>query len=247
MVMEAMVMTGLIFVMLTVGNAESRTSASYRLESDSINFGGGLGSSTAYTLESTMGEVATGISSSTSYSLRAGYQQMQEVFISLSEPQNVTLTPSIGGLSGGVAIGSTSVLVLTDSPSGYELTLVAANAPAMRKGADTIADYVPAAAPNADPGLITDPTDAHFGYSIGGTDMAQHFKNNGVLCGVGSNTTASFCWQGLSTSSRVIANGDANQPVGASTTLFFKVELGTGVAVPPGEYIATTTVTALPS
>jgi hypothetical protein len=244
--MESMVMTGVLLFLLTVVDAEVRSSASYRLESDSINFGGGLASSTNYTLESTAGEVATGISDSASYSLRAGYQQMQEVFISLSDPGIVQLTPPIGGLTGGEANGSTTVLVITDSPSGYELSIVAENAPAMQKGVDTIADYTPVATPNADPSFITDATDVHLGYSIGGEDMSQHFRNNSSICGVGSNTDAEFCWEGLSTAPRVIAEGVANQPQGASTTIFFRVELGSNVAVPPGEYVATTTLTALP-
>lgn len=245
-VMESMVMTGVLLVLLGVVSAQVRTSPSYQLESDSINFGGGLSTSTNYSLESTAGEIATGPSDSATYSLRAGYQQMQEVFISLSAPGDVILTPSIGGLTGGVASGSASVLVTTDSPSGYALTIEAENEPAMQKGFDTIADYVPVATPNADPSFVIDATDVHFGYSIGGSDMSQHFKNNSSLCSVGTNTTAQFCWEGLSTTTRMIASGAANQPSGASTTLYFRVGLGSNVAVPPGEYVATTTLTALP-
>lgn len=236
-----------VLVLLSVSFAQVRTSPSYRLESDSVNFAGGLSTSTNYSLESTAGEVATGRSDSASYSLRAGYQQMQEVFLSMTAPANVVLTPDLGGLTGGVANGSTSVMVLTDSPSGYLLTLTAAAAPAMQKGSDVINDYVPVATPNPDPSFITGLNDVHFGFSPQGDDVVSRYRNNGAICNTGGVlSTPEVCWDGLSTTPRSIATGDANQPSGATTTLYFRVGIGGGTAVPPGEYVATTTLTALP-
>ncbi len=243
---ETLVLTGVILSILLVGEAQVRTSTSYKLESDSINFGGGLSSSSNYSLESTGGEIATGKSDSASYSLRAGYQQMQEVFISMTAPGNVIMTPSIGGLTGGTANGSTSVNVITDSPSGYSLTIRAESSPAMQKGADTINDYVPEASPNPDPSFITAATDAHFGFSPQGSDVVLRYRNNSSICSAGSLSTAEVCWDGFSTSEKLLASGGDNQPSGATTTLYFKVELGGNVTRPPGAYIATTTLTALP-
>jgi hypothetical protein len=244
---QSIVLTSLCLGSLAVTGAQVRTSSSYQLQSDSINFGGGLSTSTNYSLESTAGEIATGPSDSASYSLRAGYQQMQAVFISLAGWQDVVLEPPLGGLTGGTSNGSTSVVVLTDSQSGYELTISSENAPAMQKGIDSIADYVPVAMPNTDFVFTTSGTDAHFGFSPEGSDIVVRFKDNGSVCGINTTDTPLACWDGLSTSDIVIAQGLANQPDGATTTIHFRVGIGgSAPAITAGTYIATTTLTAIP-
>ncbi len=242
---EAIVMTVLVLVILAVAEAEVRTSSSYRLESDSINFAGGLSTSTNFTLESTAGEIATGLSSSTNYQLRAGYQQMQEVFISMTAPSDIVMSPSIAGITGGIANGTTSVTILTDSQSGYTMTLSAESAPAMNSGGNSIADYVALSAPNPDFNFNTSPSQAHFGFSPQGADVLQRFLNNGSICNNGSFSTLN-CWEGIGTSNKLVAQGLANQPSGTVTNLSFRVELGGSIVVPEGEYVATTTLTALP-
>lgn len=234
-----------VFYYQTVA-AQVRQSTSYQIQSDSVNFGGGLSSSTNYSLESTAGEVATGPSDSASFSLRAGYQQMQEVFISLAGAANVTMAPSIPGVSGGTANGSTTVTVVTDSSSGYQLTISAEGAPAMQKDADTIPDYVPVGDP--DYVFTIGAADSYFGYSPEGVDVVQRFLDNGTdTCNTGSNETAFSCWDGLSTSDVTISSDtNANHPNGATTTVFFRVGVGGSVVQPPGTYTATTTLTALP-
>ena len=246
LLIQTSVLTLICLLLLTVSFAQVRESPSYQLQSDSINFGGGLSSSTNYSLESTAGEVATGDSDSATYRLRAGYQQMQEVFLSITEAADVTLLPAIGGLTGGTSNGSTSVVVLTDSPSGYELTLAAESAPAMRSDPYTIADYVPVANPTADFTFTTTDPQAHFGFSPSGADIVTAFRDNGATCGVGALDTNLACWQGLSTTDIVIAQGAANQPSGATTTLNFRVGVGATAGVIIGTYIATTTLTAVP-
>ena len=86
------------------------SSSNYKIESDSVNFGGGLSESASYRLESTAGEVATGDSSSASFRLHAGYQQMHETYIAFDDPaDDVTMSPSLGGITGGTSNGATSV------------------------------------------------------------------------------------------------------------------------------------------
>jgi hypothetical protein len=247
LLLQSVIITAILFASLMLAVAEVRTSNNYQLQSDSINFGGGLSDSASYDLESTAGEIATGLSDSSSYSLRAGYQQMQEVSISISAAADVVMAPNIGGITGGTANGSTSVSVLTDSPGGYQLSIQAENAPAMRKDPDTIADYVPAASPNPDISFLTIPTQAHFGFSPEGDDIVDRFRDNGSLCNVvdGDNTPL-VCWDGLSVSEKIIAQGSANQPSGATTTIHFRVEVGGNIVIPEGDYIATTTLTAIP-
>lgn len=243
---QSTVATILIVSFLSVVQAEVRSSTNYKLESDSINFGGGLATSSNYSLESTAGEVATGLSTSTSYNLKAGYQQMNEVFISITQASSVAMLPNIGGLTGGTSNGSTTVIVTTDSSSGYQLTIRADDSPAMQKGVDTISDYVPLADPSADMSFSVSSTDVHFGFSPESDDLVQKWQDNSSVCGLGSNNTLLTCWDGLSTSDQVVAQGSANQPFGATTTIHFRVGLGSNVNVVPGDYIATSTLTALP-
>ncbi len=243
--LEAGLVTALVVGSFLVVQAEVRTSPSYQLQSDSINFSGGLSTSSNYALESTAGEVATGNSDSASYSLRAGYQQMQEVFLSMTAPADVVMSPNLGGITGGVANGTTNVVITTDGPAGYELTISAENSPAMQMGAESIANYVTDASPEADYTFTTDPTEAYFGFSPEGNDIDDRYRDNGAACGVGVLDTSLACWDAVVTTPVVIASGPANQPLGATTTLRFRVEIGNAAPVLAGTYIATTTLTAV--
>ncbi len=243
---QAGLLTVLMLSVISISGAQVMTSPSYQIQSDSVNIGGGLSSSTNYIQESTIGEVATGPSDSTGYSLRAGYQQMQTVFLSLSTPNDITMAPNLLGLTGGTSNGSTTFTVITDGPSGYQLTIAAENSPAMQSGANTIADY--------DAGVVTDyifdapAGEAYFGFSPEGVDVVQAFlDNNASVCGVGSFDASLACWDGLSTAETVIASsGGSNHPSGATTTLNFRVGIGSGAGVISGVYTATSTITALP-
>lgn len=242
----SLILTPLLFLGLESVGAQVMQSTNYRIGSDSVNAGGGLATSTTYSLESTTGEVATGESGSATYNLKAGYQQMQEVFISLSAVSTVLMTPSIPGISGGTANGSTTVTVTTDSPSGYTLTIKAEQNPAMQKDGESIADYTPAGA-NPDYTFTTTATDAHFGYSPSGVDVVQRFKDGAGVCNAGTDETPLQCWDGLSLTDETIASKtSANHPYGATTTVYFRVGVGGSVIQAPGTYTATTTLTALP-
>jgi hypothetical protein len=242
---RALVLTPVILASLSIVGAQVMESNNYHIQSDSINFGGGLSTSTNYSLESTAGESGTGESESASYSLKAGYQQMLESYISISDFAAVTMSPSIPGVSGGYADGSTTVRVITDSPSGYTLSIASVSDPALTKGSDSIADYAPVgAAP--DYTYITDASDAHFGYTPEGSDIVSRFKDNGSACNTGGLDTSLACWDGLSTSEEIIAQSTgSNHPSGTVTTLNFRVGIGGMVVQTPGSYTATTTITAL--
>lgn len=231
---------------LSIGLAQVMQSSSYQIQSDSVNVGGGYSTSSSYTMESTVGEVATGRSTSTSYALNAGYQQMQDAYLAMIVGLSVALSPSIPGVSGGVASGSTTVQVITDNLAGYQLTIQASNDPAMQSGANTIADYVPAGlAP--DYTFTTGVADAHFGFSPNGADVVDRYRVVGSLCNEGGGSVApGHCWDGLSTVPVAIAaTSSANHPLGTETVIDFKVGIGGSVVQPEGVYVATTTVTAL--
>ena len=228
--------------------AQVRTSPNYQIQSDSVNVGGGLSTSTNYTQESTFGEVATGPSDSTIYSLRAGYQQLQAVYLSLAVSGDVVMDPELPGVTGGIANGSTTVTVTTDSPGGYRLSIQSKNDPAMQSDVETIANYSPGAAPSYD--FVTGQSNVHFGFSPDGADIVGRFRHNGGnLCDQPGGTTATplQCWDGVSTTPMVIAEAVGPRfPTGATTTLHFRVGIGGATVVSPGVYTATTTVTALP-
>jgi len=239
------VLTVLLLSTLGISEAQVRSSSNYQMQSDSINIGGGLSSSTSYVQESTIGEVGTGLSNSTTYNLHAGYQQMQEIFLSLATTGDVVMTPNLPGLTGGTSNGSTTLTVLTDNPAGYSLTIEAENNPAMQSGTETIADYSAGAEP--DFSFSIGSADAHFGFSPEGVDISQPWRDFGGVCNTGSGDSSLACWDGLSTTATVIAEGiGANHPAGATTTVNFRVGIGSAAAVVAGIYTATTTVTALP-
>jgi len=226
--------------------AQVMTSPSYQIQSDSLNFGGVYSSSTNYKLEDTFGELGTGVSTSTTYKLSAGYQQMQETFITMTAASNVTLLPSIPGVTGGTATGTTAVNVSTDSPSGYELSILASSSPAMLGPGDSYADYVPdGPVPDYAFGIVA--TTSEFGYSPEGSDLVQRFLNTaGNVCGSGSLDGDDACWDGLTTSPVVIARDtNPNHPAGATTTLEFRADAGASRNQLAGTYTATTTLTAL--
>lgn len=233
------------FVLLATSSvlwAQVRNSASYQMERDSLSTGGGAGTSSSYALNSTVGEVATGRSTSSSYILSAGFQQQPEVTLALGGGAPVVMAPDIGGVSGGLSFGSSTLNASTDGAAGYQLTIRSSSSPAMQSGVNTIADYAPAGAA-ADTTFLTTATDAHFGYSPYGPDITNRFRSDGATCGSGSASTTA-CWDGLSTSAQAIASAaGANAPAGASTTIYFRVGVGGSVTQPPGVYIATTTVT----
>jgi hypothetical protein len=243
--LQSFVLTALIFSVVSVGLAQVRSSTNYQIQSDSINVGGGYSSSTNYQQESTVGEVATGRSTSTSYSLRAGYQQMQEVFLSLAGAADLTMDTALGGLTGGTSSASGTYTVITDNPAGYQLTIEAQNAPAMQKGSDSIADYDDGGV--ADTTFTVGATEALFGYTVDGVDTSQYFLDSAGTCGSGSTDSSFACWTGLNTAPHTVAQGPAaNQPDGATTTVHFRIGIGGNAMVIAGEYVATTTITALP-
>ena len=241
----SVILTIVALISIQLGFAQVATSTNYQLQSDSINFGGGLSTSTNYRQESTFGELGTGQGTSTNYQLRAGYQQMQEVYLSMTAPTDVLMSPNLDGITGGTSNGSTTVVVTTDSPSGYSLTIESVNNPAMQSSASSIPDYVHGA--DADFSFAVTPGAASFGFSPSSADVVQVFRDNTSLCGVGSADATQACWAGLSTVPTAVSQGaGSNHPSGAATTFYFRVGVGANAGVLSGLYTATTTLTALP-
>ncbi|MEI7463083.1 MAG: hypothetical protein WCK03_01650 [Candidatus Taylorbacteria bacterium] len=222
---------------------EMMTSPNYRIQSDSMNFGGTRSVSGSYISEDSMGEIATGYASSTNYILHAGYQQMHDVQLVVVPPTSFYLSPNIGGITGGVSNGSTTFSVMTDDAAGYSVTIQASSSPALTFGSYSFADYAPTGL-NPDFTFASSSNTSSFGFSVKGSDADVRFFDNASQCGVGSSQTTNACWDGLSTSSKMIANRTtSNQPAGTVTTLNFRAASGNNHVQIGGTYTATTTIT----
>jgi hypothetical protein len=228
--------------------AQSMQSGTYRIDFDSVNVGGGQSQSGTYLLEDTAGEVGTGYASSTTYNLHAGYQQMHEVYMTISSASDVVMSPSIGGITGGTSNGSTAVTVTTDSGTGYQLLIKASSSPALVSGSNSFADYTPISS-DPDYNFNIDPTASEFGFSPEGTDVtSRYLDDNGSFCNSGGSSNSNTCWDPLSTTNATISqNAGPNTPLGTQTVIKFRAASGASHMQPAGTYIATTTLTALPN
>jgi hypothetical protein len=219
----------------------------YQMKSDSINFGGGRSSSGSYIVEDTLGEISSGHSTSTSFNLYAGYQQMNLTFFSITPAPDVSMSPSIAGLSGGTSNGTTSVAVITDNSAGYEINIKASTSPSLKSSDDSFSDYV-SVGENPDYDFSFDTDESVFGMSVYGDDITSDFKNNNSdACGTGSTITYQKCWDGLSISDNLIVQSTAsNHPLGTETEILFRAGSGSGAYLTEGDYEAQITLTILP-
>lgn len=227
--------------------AATMSSTHYMISADSINTGGdSYSTSTNYDLGDTVGEVGTGYSTSTNYQVSAGYWASSQVWISLSSGGNLNLG-SISGIGGATATGSLAYIATTNNADGYELEVSATSSPAMTSASSNIPDYSPSGS-NPDYNFtLSSSADARFGFSPAGTDVVARYKNNGSSCNTGSSSTLGTCWDGFSTSNKVISSTSTpNNPNGATTTVEFEVKLGSArLQDPTNPYQATIVVTAL--
>jgi hypothetical protein len=234
-----------VLVPLPLAFAYVSSSTNYRIQLDSINMGGGLSTSTSYRVEDTLGESGVGTSSSATYQIKAGYQQMREVYIAITAPADITLTPSILSVGGGTGNGSAVWTVTTDNEAGYTMNIRASTSPALVSGANTFANYVPAAA-DPDFTFTTPAAASRFGFTPEGTDIVQKFKDNGTTCNTGALDTASACWFPLlTTTETVVTRTSSNHPSGTQTTVRFRAVSGASNVQPIGSYGATSTLTVL--
>ena len=174
--------------------------------------------------------------------------------VSFSTPaSNVTLGPSLGGLTGGTSNGGTQVIVVTNDHLGYSMTLTASSSAGMlgnTNQANTIPAYVPASGVTPDFAFSVPANKAYFGYTAEASttvDLAAGFKDNGTICGTGTNDTVNACWLNASTTAVTIVNRSTQTAAsGATTTLKFRVQINANPspAIPDDTYVATTTLTA---
>lgn len=186
--------------------------------------------------------------SSTCNTISAGYRQADASYtISISSPSDVTMSPNIGGLSGGTGNGSAAWTVITDNPAGYEASIKSSTSPAMQSGAYSFANYTTSVVGTPDYNWSVASADSEFGFTVEGSYVVGKFLDNGSsACATGSSNTVDKCWYPFAVSDEtVVSSSSANSPGGTATTVKFRAESGSGHFQQEGSYAATITVTAV--
>lgn len=168
---------------------------------------------------------------------------------------DVTLSPSLSGITGGTSNGGTQVRIHTNDTSGYTLTLKASSSAGMIGNVSS--DVIPALSSTTAgvPDFGFDSTTvsantARFAYTVEAsstTDLDPSFRDNGSVCNTGAGDTVDKCWLNASTTNETIINRSTSTPAsGSTTTLKFRVVLQSNPSPSLSEdtYVATTTLTA---
>ena len=181
------------------------SSGNYKIQSDnSLTPTSGLGTSTNYIFRDTMGQVSSGISSSNSYQIKAGFQQMQEVSLSVSAPGDINLAPDIPGISGGSATADSYWSVQTDSSAGFDMKINASTLPALKlppDGTYYFDDYSATPTYNWSVGSNS----AKFGFAVipaTAVAVSSTLKDNGSACGLGNSV--GNCWAGFNGTTPIV-------------------------------------------
>ncbi|TSC54205.1 MAG: hypothetical protein LiPW30_736 [Parcubacteria group bacterium LiPW_30] len=224
-------------------------SGNYRIESDnSLTPTGGAQSSANYIFKDTMGELSTGLSDSASYKLKAGYQEMQEAFLTVSAPADASMTPSIPGITGGAANATILWNVIADGPAGFAMVINASTDIAMKLDASYyFDDYSPALAGTPDYSWGVDAGVAEFGFTVESAttaDTVANFKDNGSACNTGALNTADKCWLDFNgaTNINVINRSSRTGVDGENENIKFQAQ-SAAKFLKEGSYVATITTT----
>lgn len=231
-------------------------SDSYRVWESSVNVGGwGVSqTSTSYKLRESIGEIATGISTSSAYKLHAGWLPMQEVYIAVSlSTTSVSMSPDIGGITGGTSSASVIATTTTDSPSGYAVYVSASTSPAMKcqsggcsPSTDNFTDYTPSTTGTPDYSWSIPATSSEFGFTPYGDDTVTKYQHSDTSCNQAGTTDANTCWYNFSTSNETITQSySANHPNGTATTIKFQAGSGSQNNQTGGDYGAVITITVV--
>ena len=176
----------------------------------------------------------------------------KEVAFSTS-PSNVTMSPSLGGLTGGTSTGETQFVVTTNSLTGYSVTIIASSTTGAMQGTASTTNYIPGyTATSPDYDMTVAANKAAFAYTIQSSstaDVTQMFRNSGSTCNSGTDhAIASFyhCWIQATSTAVTIINRSLPTTVPATSTIAFMVKINSNPnpIIPNDTYIATTTLTA---
>ncbi len=189
-------------------------------------------------------------------------QLVTEEISFLAQASNVTMAPGIGGITGGLSSGTTTVRVLTNNTTGYNMTIHFASTtfnPGVAMNGNTqggsIANYTSVSTDTPDYAFSVSAGAAEFAYTVSASssaDMDQTFLDNGSnTCGTGATDGVGTCWFGPTTSpafagERIINTAAATAASGATTSIAFRIQITSNPspAIPEDTYVATATLTA---
>ncbi|MDO8575666.1 MAG: hypothetical protein Q7R78_03135 [bacterium] len=172
-----------------------------------------------------------------------------------TSPSNVTMSPSIPGLTGGTATGQATFSVITNNATGYNVTLVSSSTDGAMMGetqGGKINAYTPSSVGVPDYTFSVGANTGEFGYTVlqaTEADAGPLFKSDGAsACNTGSTNDGTHCWLNATSSAVTIVNRSSETAIaGELTTLNFKVQITSNPSpiIPTDTYTATTTITAV--
>lgn len=189
-----------------------------------------------------------------SYVLGAGYQQMNEEFLSISTINDVVLQPGIS-VSVDNSVGSETFTVQSDNAAGYNLYIRTTQSTALQHlaaGSDFL-DYTPAT-PGTPDNWSVDSGQKQFGYSVydgGSGDVSDGTWGSADDCGsvITGDPDApgggEQLYDGLSTSNRLIASRSSRTVSGGSSITVCFAAGTNNDAVDAGSYQAPIVITAV--
>lgn len=205
---------------------------------------------------STVEPIITSAQAATTTSQFTTKQTITSEISFLTAASNIVLSPSIGGITGGAATGTTQVVVYTNNTTGYTMTIAASGTVQAMRGDTATTSYINNYAPAGgvpDFGFSTAGTFARFGFTVSASttaDLATKFLDNGSTCNTGAADTlgGASCWTyASSTATSTIVTAGASLVSGSTSTIFMHtfVPPNPNPALPKDTYTATTTLTAV--
>lgn len=170
---------------------------------------------------------------------------------------DVTMDGTINGLTGGYATGTTYVVVQSNDPDGYNMTITFPFATTSGMQGDNSASVINNYSPDSEGVADYNWQDnaaggaAEFGYSVNASttaDLDLTFRDNGTdTCGVGAADDVNKCWlNGTTTPETIVNRTSGAAATGATTTILFKVSVpnNPNPSLDADTYTATATLTA---